>query len=286
MIRILVLGATGLLGNAMLRFFADSPGFHAVGTARTLTGAAQRLRPDLQQRLVAVQDVLDDTALEVLLGRTTPHVIINCIGLVKQLPASDVPVAAIAVNALLPHQLARAAARTGARLVHVSTDCVFSGGRGGYTEADPPDAQDLYGLSKRLGEVTAAPAITLRTSIVGHELGEPHGLVGWFLAQRGVTRGYRRAVFSGLPTVELARVIRDYVIPAPDLSGLHHVAAEPIAKFDLLRLVAREYGSATELIPVDEPVIDRSLDGSAFSALTGYVAPAWPRLVQAMREFG
>jgi dTDP-4-dehydrorhamnose reductase len=283
--RVLVLGATGMLGHALLRFFAASPGFEVWGSAR---GAALgRLPAALQPRVIGGIDVESTDALAGLLARLRPQVVLNAVGLVKQLAEADDPLAALPINALLPHRLARLCALAGARLVHVSTDCVFAGTRGGYVEADPPDAQDLYGRSKLLGEVTDAPhAITLRTSIIGHELASAHGLVGWFLAQRGIVRGYARAVFSGLPTVELARVVRDEVLPRPELSGLYHVSAAPIDKLTLLRRVAERYGHAVEIQPDERVAIDRSLDSSRFRAATGWIPPDWPELVRRMHEFG
>jgi len=149
----------------------------------------------------------------------------------------------------LPHRLARLCELSGARLVHMSTDCVFAGDKGCYLESDPSDAKDLYGRSKFLGEVAYPHAVTLRTSIIGHELQSAHGLVGWFLAQQERCNGYTKAVFSGLPTVVLAQIIRDVVIPRPDLSGVYHVAAEPIAKYDLLKLIAETYGKTIEIVP-------------------------------------
>jgi len=283
--RLLVLGATGMLGNAMLRFFADSPGFEVHGSARS-AGGVTRLREDLRPRVVTGVDVENPDALAGLLARTRPQVVINAVGLVKQLAEADDPLAALPINALLPHRLARLCGLAGARLVHVSTDCVFAGTRGGYAEADAPDAQDLYGRSKLLGEVTDAPhAITLRTSIIGHELASAHGLVGWFLAQRGAVKGYARAVFSGLPTVELARVVRDQVLPQPQLSGLWHVSAAPVDKLSLLRLVAERYGHRIDIVPDERVAIDRSLDSSRFRAATGWTPPAWPELVQRMHAF-
>lgn len=127
--------------------------------------------------------------------------------------------------------------------------------------------------------------ITLRTSIIGHELASAHGLVGWFLAQEGRVKGYTRAIFSGLPTVELARVVRDVVLPRADLSGLYHVASSPIAKYDLLKLVAQVYGKAIEIVPDDAVMIDRSLNADRFKEASDYVAPPWPELVKAMFEF-
>ena len=283
--RVLVLGATGMLGNALLRFLADSPGLEVRGSARTSSAVAS-LREDLRARVTTGVDVLQTDELLRLLEQARPKVVINAVGLVKQLTDADDPLAAIPLNALLPHRLVRLCSLIGARLVHVSTDCVFAGTRGGYRESDPPDASDLYGRSKLLGEVDAPHAVTLRTSIVGHELGSAHGLVGWFLAQRGSVSGYARAVFSGLPTVELARVIRDHVLPRPDLHGLYHVAAAPIAKYELLRLVAAAYHHMVEIRPDDRVAIDRSLDASRFSRATGYVAPDWPEMVRRMRAFG
>jgi len=167
----------------------------------------------------------------------------------------------------------------------MSTDCIFSGAKGLYIEADASDAKDLYGRSKYLGEVDYPNAITLRTSIIGHELSGAHSLVGWFLAQQGSARGFRRAIFSGFPTVELARVIRDHVMPHPELHGVYHVSAEPINKFDLLTLIAKAYGKTIDITPDDELVIDRSLDSSRFRVATGYQPQPWPELVRRMCEF-
>jgi dTDP-4-dehydrorhamnose reductase len=281
--RILVLGATGMLGNAMLRLFAQSPGFAVSGSARSPAPASAA--PVLHERVITGIDVEDHAALTRLFAEVQPHVVINCVGLVKQLAAANDPLAAITINSLLPHRLARACEPHGARLIHISTDCVFAGTRGMYRETDPVDAQDLYGRSKHLGEVDYPQAITLRTSIIGHELASAHGLVGWFLAQTGTVRGFTRAIFSGVPTVELARIIRDLVVPRPELRGLYHVSAAPIAKYDLLRLVARIYGRNNEFVADDQLVIDRSLDSTRFRSATGYSPPSWPELVRSMYEF-
>lgn len=284
-VRVLVLGASGMLGHAALRLFAQSPGFTVTGSARS-QGSIRGLEPALQERVVCGIDAESADSLAGLLAEVRPQVVINCVGLVKQLAHADDPLAALPINALLPHRLARWCGLAGARLVHVSTDCVFSGARGSYREDDPADAIDLYGRSKHLGEVDYAHAVTLRTSIIGHELGTAHGLVGWFLSQTERVKGYRRAVFSGLPTVELARVIRDHVIPSPGLRGVFHVSAAPIDKFDLLNLVGRTYGHDIEIVADDQVVIDRSLDSSRFRAATGWTPAPWPTLIQGMRDFG
>ncbi|MCM0609035.1 MAG: SDR family oxidoreductase [Ideonella sp. WA131b] len=281
---VLVLGASGMLGNAVLRFFAASPGYTAFGSMRT-TSQLAKLPSAVRRRVIAGVDVENTDSLMRLFSAVRPQVVINCIGLVKQLAEADDPLLALPINAMLPHRLARLCDVARARLVHVSTDCVFSGARGNYIEGDSPDAQDLYGRSKLLGEVDYPHAVTLRTSIIGHELSSANGLVGWFLAQQGRVSGYRRAVFSGLPTIELARVIRDHVLPRPALRGTYHVSASPINKFDLLKLVARTYGKEIEIVEDDAVLIDRSLDSTRFRTETGYAPDDWPALVARMHAF-
>jgi dTDP-4-dehydrorhamnose reductase len=277
--RILVVGVTGMLGNAVFKIFGADTAHETWGTLRS--SAALRHFPERSRaRLLTGVDVLDQDALVSVLARVRPDVVINCVGLIKQLADAKDPLTALPINAMLPHRLARLCELVGARLIHVSTDCVFSGRKGSYLESDLSDAEDLYGKSKFIGELHDLPhAITLRTSIIGHELGSSYALVDWFLAQQGSVKGFSRAIFSGLPTVELARVMKDFVVPRPQLSGLYHVAAEPISKLDLLQLVAAQYGKQIEIRPDDGLVIDRSLDGSRFHEATEYVAPEWPVLI-------
>ena len=282
--KILVLAASGMLGNAVYRTFATSPGYDVVGSVRS---ASKIVLPDgARGELLAGVDVEQVDSLVAAFEKVRPDVVINCIGLVKQLAAANDPLVTLPINAMLPHRLARLAALVDARLIHVSTDCVFTGNKGDYLESDAPDAQDLYGRSKLLGEVDYPNAITLRTSIIGTELGSAHGLVGWFLAQSGTVRGFTKAVFSGLPTAVLAQVMRDHVIPNRDLRGVWHVSAESIAKFDLLQLVADEYGKNIKIAPDDQLVIDRSLNSSRFRQATGWIPPSWPHLIAQMRQFG
>lgn len=284
-VKVLVLGASGMLGNAVLRVFAESRGFEAFGTVRS-SRSAKLLPPAVQPHLIVGVDVENTDSLLTVFGKVQPDVVINCIGLVKQLSEADDPLAAIPINSLLPHRLARLCAVCGARLVHMSTDCVFSGSKGMYTEADVPDATDLYGRSKYLGEVDHPNAITLRTSIIGHELDGARSLIGWFLSQEGSVKGFKNAVFSGLPTVEIARIIRDFVIPQRDLRGAYHVSAEPINKFDLLTLVAETYKKDVEIEAEEGFCINRSLDSKRFRAATGYQPESWPELVRSMCAFG
>jgi dTDP-4-dehydrorhamnose reductase len=284
MTTVLVLGASGMLGNAALRLFSQSPGIRALGTVRSAR-AARLLPAELRSSLIEGVDVEQFDSLARVLADARPDVVVNCIGVVKQLAEADDPLTALPLNALLPHRLARLCALGSARLVHISTDCVFAGTKGMYTESDFADANDLYGRSKYLGEVDYPNAITLRTSIIGHELDGARSLLGWFLAQTGAVRGFTKAVFSGLPTVELARVIRDVVIPRPELRGLYHVSAEPIDKYRLLTLIAAAYGKQIAIEPSDTLVIDRSLVSARFEAATGYRAAPWPELIRRMHEF-
>jgi dTDP-4-dehydrorhamnose reductase len=282
--KILVLGVSGMLGNAMFRVLSEAWGSSVVGTARS--EAARRHFPaELAARIVTGVDVENHDSLVRTFATTLPNAVVNCVGLVKQLADANDPLQAVPINSLLPHRLAALCQAGGSRLIHVSTDCVFSGSKGDYLETDFPDADDLYGRSKLLGEVDYPNAITMRTSIIGHELSASRSLVGWFLAQEGSVKGFRRAVFSGLPTVELARVVLDFVLPRAELRGLYHVSAAPIDKYELLKLVATTYGKTIEIIPDEQLVIDRSLNSDRFREATGYNPPGWPDLVRRMFEF-
>jgi dTDP-4-dehydrorhamnose reductase len=279
---ILILGVTGMLGSAVFKHISGDQRYRVWGTLRNAGGRNFFPEPD-RSRLLSNVDVLDQDALVGVLDRVRPDVVINCVGLIKQLADANDPLLALPINAMLPHRLARLCGLAGARLLHVSTDCVFSGRKGAYTESDISDAEDLYGKSKFIGELHDVPhAVTLRTSIIGHEVGSHHSLVDWFLSQGGPVKGYAKAVFSGLPTVELARVIKDFVLQAPELHGLYHVSADPIDKLTLLRLVADVYGHNIQIVADDQVKIDRSLDSSRFRDVSGYVPPAWPVLIRMM----
>lgn len=282
--RILVLGASGMLGNAMVRVLSEDAHHAVYGTLRS-EGSRRYFKETSNLNFVSGVDAGDFDVLASVMAQIRPDAVINCIGLVKQLAAANDPLVALPINSILPHRLARLCDLLKARLVHVSTDCVFSGLKGMYTEDDRPDATDIYGRTKLMGEVDYPHAITLRTSIIGHELGSRHGLVEWFLAQGGSVEGYRKAIFSGLPTYELARVVREEVLPRPSLSGLYHVASQPISKFDLLELVNRQYGKGVTILPSDHLAIDRSLCGKRFEVVTGYKAPSWIDLIAAMYQF-
>jgi dTDP-4-dehydrorhamnose reductase len=282
--KVIVLGITGMLGNAMFRFLAANHSLEVYGTARH-AHAKRFFSSEMQDRIVTGVDVESQDSLIKVFDKVRPQVIINCVGLVKQLAESADPLQAVPINTLLPHRLLALGKMIGARIIHISTDCVFSGAQGMYRETDFPDADDLYGRTKLLGELHDFGAITLRTSIIGRELSAANSLIGWFLAQTGTVNGYTKAIFSGLPTVELARVVRDYVLPNNELHGLYHVAAQPTNKYDLLQIVKQIYSKEITIVPAETVCIDRSLDATKFCDATGYAPPDWVALVTRMHEF-
>lgn len=281
--KVMILGGTGMLGHVLLRYFHQK-GMHDVyATSRNFRDLRRYFPPELVDRFWQDNVEADnfDTIIRAL-ASIQPDVVINCIGVIKQLPLANDPLTAITVNAQLPHRISLVSRNANARMVHISTDCVFDGRKGMYTEDDPPCPEDLYGRTKLLGEVSYPNCITLRTSIIGNELKGRHGLVEWFLSQTGTVRGYTKAIYSGFPTVELARLIHDFVLPNPGMSGIYHVSSDPLSKFDLLRLVADRYGRLADIEPYGEFVIDRSLGSGRFSEETGYRSPSWVELIDAM----
>jgi dTDP-4-dehydrorhamnose reductase len=247
--KILVLGITGMLGSTLFKSLSMCEQYQVIGTMRRAAGKGYFA--DIDESCLATNfNVLDIDALVRVFESVDPDVVINCIGLIKQHKEASDPLVALPINALLPHRLSALCKLSGARLIHFSTDCVFSGKRGMYAEDDLSDAEDLYGKSKFIGEVSDAPhAVTLRTSIIGHELNSNLALLDWFLSQKGMVKGYSNAVFSGLTTVEMARVVKEYVLPAVGLSGVYHVSVNPISKLSLLRLVAEIYKHDVDIIP-------------------------------------
>lgn len=285
MARVMILGAGGMLGHKVCQCLT---GHTVLGTLRRATERYRSLEVFDDVDLIGEVDVMGAGTVEEALAAHSPDVIVNCVGIVKQSPQSEDRLLSVGVNAYLPHRLARWCEDAGARLIHISTDCVFDGQHGHYTEDDPSNATDLYGKTKHLGETDNAEtaAVTLRTSIIGRELTLPgHGLLEWFLANRGKTvKGFARAIFSGLTTVELARVIQRVIDEGGNLSGLYHVAAKPINKYDLLVLLRSVYGLDTEILLDEQVVCDRSLVMGPFSELTGYAAPLWETMIREMHS--
>jgi dTDP-4-dehydrorhamnose reductase len=281
--RILILGGAGMLGHQLVAVLGKD--FETWTTLRGSVRAYERYGLFDPERTLGGIDALNFDAVTAAMATVRPDAVVNCIGIIKQLAAAKDPFLSVAVNSLLPHRLHRLCQATGARLIHFSTDCVFSGRAGNYTEGDPSDAVDLYGRSKFLGETVGEGALTIRSSIIGHELGTTSGLLEWFLSQRGKrVEGYRRAVFSGVTTPEMARIVRMVLTKHPGLCGTLQVSSERINKYDLLMLIQQVYGVDVEIVPHDEVRIDRSLDSTRFRRLTGYVPPSWPQMIEEMAQ--
>ena len=274
--RILILGGDGMLGHELLCRLSSSHDVRVTLRQSMPTyQALQLFHPGnayagIDIRLIdGVRDVLDDFR---------PDAVVNAVGLVKQRPDADNAIDSIEINALFPHRLAALCAEFDVRLLHMSTDCVFSGRVGNYREDDTPDALDLYGRTKLLGELSKPHCLTLRTSIIGRELSRYSGLLEWFLAQKGSLKGFRQAIFSGFTTIELARIIERLLADYPRAAGLYHVSSEPIAKYDLLVLLRKALGIAIDIVPDDGLRIDRSLDSSRFRSEFDYRPPTWEQM--------
>ncbi|MCI4411232.1 MAG: SDR family oxidoreductase, partial [Thiotrichales bacterium] len=262
--KVLIFGVTGMLGHTLFKEMFKSDEFDVFGTTRSKSGLDSFFT---QEELLRIRDNVDADNFDTIIRTTAavqPDIIINCIGIIKQLPIANDPLTAITVNAQLPHRLSMLARTANARLIHISTDCVFNGEKGNYVESDTSDATDLYGRSKFLGEVDYPHCVTLRTSIIGHELKTEFSLVDWFMSQQVSVKGYTNAIYSGFPTIELVNIITQYVIPNESLSGLYHVSSDPISKYELLQLIGQVYQKSIEIEPFHEFYIDRSLNSDRF----------------------
>jgi dTDP-4-dehydrorhamnose reductase len=275
--RILVIGGDGMLGHQLFKALGQR--HEVVATLRQPLEAYAAFGFFTRGNTRAGIDLRNPEQVSRVIGEFRPAAVVNAAGIVKQRADGAEGIPAIEINALFPHRLAAICAQAGAYLVHFSTDCVFSGRKGGYSEADIPDPVDLYGRSKLLGEVSGPGCITLRTSLIGPELGRKLGLLEWFLSQKGTAPGYRRAIFSGLTSLEQARVVQRVLEKSPKSSGIYHVSAQPISKLDLLRMIAEEFRLDTQIVPDDRVAIDRSLDSGRFRQEFGYTPPSWRAMV-------
>jgi dTDP-4-dehydrorhamnose reductase len=277
--KMLILGGTGMLGHKLYQTAKDP-----IDAWVTVRGEAKGLAkfsffcPD---RVIGGIEATNLESVRNALSIVKPDVLVNCVGIVKQQPLGNDPIACLTINSLLPHQLANLCAEFGTRLIHISTDCVFDGKKGSYTEKDLTNAEDLYGRSKALGETSAPHAITLRTSIIGRELSTGFGLVEWFLSQRGkAAKGFTHAFFSGLTTHELSRVIQSVALDHKSLSGIYQVSTAPIDKYTLLELLDNAFETGVTISQSDELKIDRTLNSTLFRSLTNYEPSTWPGMIR------
>jgi dTDP-4-dehydrorhamnose reductase len=275
-----VVGATGTLGHRICMEWAGR--FECFGTVREPTPepVAKLLAP---ATLIPGVTAEDPVSLRPAFEKVKPEVVVNCIGAVKQAEAGQQAVPAIRINSLFPHELAAVCRDHSARMVHISTDCVFSGKRGSYSEDDVPDATDIYGRSKLLGEVSGEGLLTLRTSLIGRELKGTLGLLEWLISNRGGSvRGFSRAVFSGFTTAALAAELAFLIEEHPELDGVWHLAAEPIDKLTLLAKLNEALQLGIDVVPDPDVVIDRSLDSSRLSSTTGRPPRGWDDMIDGL----
>ena len=281
--RLLILGGSGMLEHQLWRSLHAQHDTWVTLRRPVADFAAHNLFDEA--KAIQADDITDNESLGRALGQAKPEAVINCVGLIKQRDEATDEALTSSINADFPHRLAKRCVQAGARLIHFSTDCVFSGTKGNYTETDPPDATDLYGQSKHLGEVADAYCVTLRTSVIGHEIDTNLALLEWFLSQRAqAVNGYTKAIYSGFTTVEMARIVDRILTQHTALSGVWHVASAPISKFDLLQLCREKLGWEGVIEPDDEFVCDRSLNADRFNAATGYSPPSWEVMISELAQ--
>ena len=283
MSKVLVLGANGMLGGSLFRFFSTHSQYEVLGTVRS-DSAAKAIEEQGFSNLIKDVDISNDHILYELLEAFSPDFVINCIGLIKQLKESQAPIASIKINSLFPHRLASFCSKIDAKLIHFSTDCVFSGQKGWYNESDLPDATDLYGRSKLIGEIDYGKHLTLRTSIIGHEINSSVSLIDWLLNQSGEVKGFSKAIFSGMPTICLAEFMHEHVFANHEFSGIYHLSVDPIDKYSLLKLTSQVYQLNIKIHNSSDLKIDRSLNSTRLRKVTNYIPAKWPYLIKKMHN--
>jgi dTDP-4-dehydrorhamnose reductase len=272
---VVVLGASGMLGHKMLQVLSEK--YNVIGTLRKKNTSPILKGYNLYENV----DAMDFISVSKILDKVTPDAIVNCIGIIKQLPESNDWNISHAINSELPHKLNTYSVANNIQFIHISTDCVFDGKVGMYNENDIPNAIDIYGRTKFSGEVP--DALTLRTSIIGREIDTSHGLLEWFLSKSGTQiRGYEKSIFSGVTTNELAQLVSYIIYSGVNLKGLYHIAANPINKFDLITSINKYLYDKVIIEPVDGEIVNRSLNGYKIKCDFGYVPPSWDIMLENM----
>lgn len=279
----MILGGDGMLGH---RLFQSLMPHHDVRvTLRRLLGQCEHYNLFNSGNAFDNVDVLDYERLSEVIRQFKPQAVVNCVGIIKQRSSAKESIPSIEINALLPHRLSLLCKSIGARLILLSTDCVFSGKKGNYVEEDLTDATDLYGRTKLLGEVQDSHCLTLRTSIIGRELSRKKSLLEWFLAQSGPIKGYTNAIYSGFTTHEMSRIIEKMIVKHPHASGIYHVSSDSISKFELLKLTGDILGHHIEIIPDASFECDRSLNSERFRSEFNYQPPSWIAMIQELKLY-
>jgi dTDP-4-dehydrorhamnose reductase len=276
--RILIFGGDGMMGHQMFKHLSRR--YDVRVTLRQALPAYSEFGLFEGENSYPEIDVRSMEGVREVLSDFKPQAVINAVGIVKQQSAAKESIPSLEINALFPHRLALLCEAIGARMIHFSTDCVFSGKRGNYQESDFSDAEDLYGRTKYLGEVQDSNCLTLRTSFIGKELTRKQGLLEWFLTQSVKVHGFKKAIFTGFTTLELSRVIEKILVEYPGTEGIYHVSSDPISKYDLLTLIKEKLGLSTKIIPDETVQIDRSLNSERFRREFNYTPPTWESMVE------
>ncbi|MFO7688433.1 MAG: SDR family oxidoreductase [Desulfobacterales bacterium] len=281
--RLLILGGSGMLGHQLLKWFERRCEVRAT-LRRKEAFYATALRFNSRNSFFDT-DACNFEQIAKICADFNPDAVINCIGVIKQRDAARAAIPSITINALFPQQLAELCRQRGIRMIHLSTDCVFSGRKGAYREEDFCDADDLYGRTKLLGEVGEPGCITLRTSIIGPELYHKQSLLEWFLAQQGQTiKGFKNAIYSGFTTCEMCRIIAYLLTKYPQAAGIYHVSSEPISKYDLLTMIRDQLALDITIEPDLSFHCDRSLNSERFGTEFNYRPPSWEKMIAELTQ--
>jgi dTDP-4-dehydrorhamnose reductase len=279
--KILIVGGGGMLGHKLVQVWQNR--YDVWTTIRNNFQHYEKYKIYRRDRTFENINIQNISSVEKTIEHIKPNVVVNAIGVIKQVPLAKNVITTLSVNSIFPHQLSELAEEFQFRLINISTDCVFSGKKGNYSECDLADAHDLYGKSKYLGEVVTGNCLTVRTSIIGRELETSHSLVEWFLNNRGKSvKGFIKAIYTGFPTVVLADILSNLIENHPNLRGLYHVSSEPINKFHLLSLINEAYQAEIEIEPFEDFVIDRSLNSNKFREATGFEPINWKEMIKRM----
>ncbi|QYO66184.1 dTDP-4-dehydrorhamnose reductase family protein [Leptolyngbya sp. 7M] len=280
--KVLILGINGMLGHKLFQVFGNR--FETFGTCRGKAHNYFSGFPSRGSLIFENVDVKDEQKVRAVIEDVRPDVVVNAIGIIKQIPTSRDIVTTLSVNSIFPHRLESLCDDLGIKVITFSTDCVFKGDKGNYSETDIPDALDLYGQSKHWGELDSKRHLTVRSSIIGHELGHPHSLVDWFLSNRGgKVKGFKNAIYTGFPTIIFADIIGN-LVESPEISGIVHISSDPISKFDLLEIINQEYDAGITIEPDEEFKIDRSLDSTRFRETNEFAPEPWPDMIATMHS--
>ncbi len=277
--RILILGGTGILGHQLYKHMSS----HFPDTFATIRQSRTKYQLSNitdESKIIECVDVTEFHILTGIMNSVKPDVILNCTGFTKRRKDVNEVINSIKLNALFPHLLAEWGRNNSVRVINFSTDCVFDGMTGNYSDVSPTNAVDLYGKTKAIGEIRGENALTLRSSFIGTELENGTELLEWFLGQTGGTvRGFKNAIYSGLTTLELSRVIEKIIIHYPGANGIYNVSSDPISKYELLLLIRDKMHLNVEVLPDENVICDRSLNSSKFRQEFNYVPPRWELMI-------